>query len=73
MGLCKKSFRTDRMVGLFTQPIIFFWEVVLRKKLCFFLKTTSQIKFNGVGKNLTAVRQARNEFLHNPIQNIAYV
>jgi hypothetical protein len=46
--LCKKS------SGLFTQPIIFFYEVVLRKKIL------------GVGKNLTAVRQARNEFLHNP-------
>jgi hypothetical protein len=34
-GLCEKSF------GLFTQPIIFFYEVVLRKKRSFFLKTTS--------------------------------
>jgi hypothetical protein len=41
--------------GLFRQPIIFFLRDFKEEKLCF-----SSLKY------LTAVRQARNEFSHNP-------
>ena len=54
VGLCKKSF------GLFSQPIIFFWESFSIKKLRFFIEKDSQTKLSGLGENLPR-RQAGEE------------
>ncbi len=45
-------------------PLNFIWEVVLRKKLCFFLKTISQ-------KNIIGCVKRPKDFLHNPKINTA--